>query len=469
MDADPVVGGDVRPPLARPRRRRGRRFSNRPGSIRSVSRLGVADYLLLGCPMALFSLAHLLGGAAQPAAALWFTASIALLLPTMVLLEGRKAELSLIWPGRVLVVLFAVVLGMAIWTLLAPASGALALGTAVRGQGAITFDKSATLVEIIKLCGLAGVFSLGCFEGIRTRRVTGGIRVTLAVGAIWAIVGVVTMIVGLQARQDGRLTGGFMSANSGAAVYGMLLVLSVAALARASRSLRLGRTSRRKIALGASLFCVALFTACLLSTASRMGVAATTLAVVVFLFWEALSRKERPSRRTIGLALAGSVLALIGVACADTLWARLDTVDADAANRGVIFTAHWRAFLESPLFGHGLGSFSAVNAQQMTPENYGALRSIRATHNVYIQWLEEAGILGALPMFGIIALVIGVAVRRSSDQATGATIQRGLIAANLVILVHGATDYALQVPSIAAFWAYLLGLQFAYGKGRAAR
>ena len=32
-----------------------------------------------------------------------------------------------------------------------------------------------------------------------------------------------------------------------------------------------------------------------------------------------------------------------------------------------------------------------------------------------------------------------------------------------VVLAHGLTDYALQTPSIAAFWALLLGLQFAFG------
>jgi O-antigen ligase len=197
-----------------------------------------------------------------------------------------------------------------------------------------------------------------------------------------------------------------------------------------------------------------------------MGVVATALAVIFFLAWEALSRKKRPSNRTISLTVLGIAVAMVGIAGADTLWARLDTVDADAANRGIIFAAHWRAFLESPIFGHGLGSFTAINNQQMTPENYGALRTIRSTHNVYIQWLEEAGLLGAVPMFALIALIITRAVRRSGRLNTGATIQRGLIAANLVILAHGMTDYALQVPSIAAFWAYLLGLQFAYGKGR---
>ena len=41
---------------------------------------------------------------------------------------------------------------------------------------------------------------------------------------------------------------------------------------------------------------------------------------------------------------------------------------------------------------------------------------------------------------------------------------RALIVSSLVLLVHGATDFALQVPSIAAFWAFLLGCQYSFGR-----
>jgi alpha-beta hydrolase superfamily lysophospholipase len=40
------------------------------------------------------------------------------------------------------------------------------------------------------------------------------------------------------------------------------------------------------------------------------------------------------------------------------------------------------------------------------------------------------------------------------------------VASGVVVLLHGATDYALQVPSIAAFWAFLLGMQFAFTQAR---
>lgn len=473
MEADIAVASEDGPPRDRTRRRRSRPLPAASAAGRRAANLRPSDYLLLGAPVLMFNIAHLFGGAAEPTSALWFTAIIALLLPATVLLGERRDELELIWPGRTMVGLFLLVLAVAIWTLVAPARGASTPWAAINGSGAITLDKSSTTVEIVKLCALASVFCLGCFEGVRKRRVTGAVRVIIAVGAAWAAVGAVVLLAGstgvlgdLHLSSGGRLTGGFMSANSAATVYGVLLVLSVASLARATRNFRLGRTPRRTFALGAAVLCILLFTTCLLSTASRMGVAATLIAVVVLLLWETLSRKEKPSRRLILLALAGATAAVLAIGGADALWTRLESVDSDAATRGVIFSVHWNAFLQSPLFGHGLGSFSAINAQQMTPENFGALRTIGATHNVYIQWLEEAGVLGALPMFALIALIIATATRRSSLQDTGATLQRGLIAANLVLLIHGTTDYAIQVPSIAAFWAYLLGLQFAYGKAR---
>ena len=103
----------------------------------------------------------------------------------------------------------------------------------------------------------------------------------------------------------------------------------------------------------------------------------------------------------------------------------------------------------------------------MTSETAAALWSIRATHNLYLQWLQEAGLVGAIPMFALVTAIIGIAgLRSGSGSGRGRTLQHGLICANGVVLIHGLTDYAVQVPSIAAFWAFLLGLQFAFGQGR---
>jgi O-antigen ligase len=285
------------------------------------------------------------------------------------------------------------------------------------------------------------------------------------VGGLYAAVSLLTFVAGLQVAPGGRLTGGFLSANSGATVFGILLVLGLALFLRAWKRTIGHGVSRRLTAAAAPLACLALFAACLLLTASRMGLVATLFALAVLLFGEMASsgRARAPVMAAVALLLGlGVVLAFSGN---DLLWTRVGGIDGAVDVRGQIFSAHWAAFIDSPLFGYGLGSFDAINSQIMTGETYRSLWSIRATHNVYLQWLQEAGLAGAVPMFALVGLVLVVSILRAVG-GRGRTLHLGLVCASLVVLVHGLTDYGLQVPSIAAFWAFLLGLQLTYGQGR---
>jgi hypothetical protein len=76
-----------------------------------------------------------------------------------------------------------------------------------------------------------------------------------------------------------------------------------------------------------------------------------------------------------------------------------------------------------------------------------------------LQWFEETGLIGAVPMFAAtgwaLFLIVRGAVRRHSNRSK--LILRGLFAASVVVLVHGWSDFALQVPAIAALWTLLLG------------
>jgi hypothetical protein len=43
---------------------------------------------------------------------------------------------------------------------------------------------------------------------------------------------------------------------------------------------------------------------------------------------------------------------------------------------------------------------------------------------------------------------------------------RGVVIANLLVLLHGLTDFSLQVPAFASLWAFLLGHYLAWVKAR---
>lgn len=422
---------------------------------------------LLGIAPGLLYLAHLTFGANQTGAAQWLTAALALVLGG--LLAAPRSRLALfdirpVWP---VAVLFGLTIGVAAWTLTPWTPGGPNPIWAWAGlPGASSVNRTATLLEIFKLMGLACVFVTGCLAAARRDQARGAVEMVLMLGGVYAAVSLLTFLSGTQVAPGARLTGGFLTANSAATVFGMLSVIGAGDLLQRWRRTGGRDVFARLTATAAPIACLLLFVACLLLTASRMGVCATLVAAGALLVWDAT---EARGRRLPGLVAAGLA---VGVALAltanggDTLLRRFEHLDQDLVTRGVLFAAHWDAFLRSPLFGWGLGTFSDVNSYIMTAETYDALWRVRATHNVYIQWLEEAGVVGAAPMFALIAVIIGVSFWRSFQVRSGQGLMRGLVAANLVVLIHGASDYALQTPSIAAFWAFLLGVQFAFGQSR---
>lgn len=423
--------------------------------------------LLVVAPAVLY-LAHLMFGANQTGAAQWLTVVLALLLVGALAVPRLRIGLFDLKPVWSLVLLFGLTLGVAVLSLtsLTPGGPNPIWGWAGL-PGASTINRTATLLEIFKLLGLACIFGVGCLTAARGDRARGVVEIVLGLGAVYAVISLLTFVSDAQVAGGGRLTGGFLTANSAATVFGVLAVIGAADLLQRWRRAEARDLAGQLTQTAAPIACLLLFVVCLMLTASRMGVFSTLVAAGVLLAWDATESK---GRRLPALATA-SVVALVALTLLangnDHLFQRLDTLDQDLVSRGELFAAHWDAFLRSPLFGWGLGTFSDINSYIMTAETYDALWRVRATHNVYIQWLEEAGVVGAAPMFALIAVIIGVSFWRSFKLRSGKGLMRGLVAANLVVLIHGTSDFALQTPSIAAFWAFLLGVQFAFGQSRA--
>ena len=450
------------------RRRRTSKAFAAPSSGKSSRKTDKRTLLVLGIVPGLLFLTHLTFGANQPIAALWFSTLLATALCVALVIPQARIGLFDLKPAFVPLALFVTVIGVALWSLTpwTPGGPHPIWAWAGVSPGASTVNTSATVQEIIKLLGLACIFVVGCLQSARKDRGKSTLDVLLVLGAVYAGVSLLLFLSGKQIMGGGRLSGGFLSANSGATVFGVLTVIGLGNLLRQWRQAAGLGIARQLSQVSTALAFVLLFAACLLLTASRMGVVATAVAASVLLVWETFEAKGQ----RLPILISGLVLFVVAgvlmLGSNDLLWQRLDKVDGDLVVRGAIFSAHWKAFLASPLFGYGLGSFSDVNSQIMTAENYGNLWSIRATHNVYLQWLEEAGIVGAAPMFILIGVVLAVGVWRTTQLRSGQTLLRALVVGSLVVLIHGTTDYGLQVPSIAAFWAFLLGLSFAFGQRR---
>ncbi len=452
------------------RRRRAGSAPRASGFGPSPSRRGQISWrgtALLAAAVAPLYGAHLLFGANQPMAAQALTALCGLILIAGLAfprLRQALPQLKGLWP---VAGLFVLTLSLAAVTLgPGPAGAAHPIWEWADLPPAISVNRSATLLAMSQLLGLAAMFLFGAMAGSQR---AWGVRlgsVILVGGAIWAAIALVIFLSGAQVGQAGRLGGGLLSANSAATMLGILTVLATGWLLRALRESRELAGPDRWSRISLAVAPLALLVFALILTGSRMGTLATLAGVLTLGVWQAFAEPGR-SWKTLGVAAGVTLVAAIVVGLGnDLVLRRVAALDQDVDVRSVIFGVHWRAFLDAPLWGSGLGSFTDVNSYLMSAETYRELWSIRATHNVFLQWLQEAGLIGSAPMFALIGLVIIASALRAGTLSRGGWAVRALVAANVVVLVHGLTDYALQVPSIAAMWALLLGLQFGFGQVR---
>ncbi len=432
----------------------------------------VARGITLGAAPAVIYLAHMVYGAALDLPALVLFAVLSVLLSVSLTRPTVREALSRMTPALPLAILFGLVILVALWTLTPLVPGGSHPIWAWAGlPPAGTLSRSATILETIKLLGLASVFVLGCALGATAERARAVLWLILCLGAVYGLVCLVIYLgEGTSLSRASRFTAGFKSPNVAGTQFGALFLLAVAWTVRAWRQARRQSPTDRIVALAPAAAMILIFLACLLVTASRGAIAATALALVLFLTWEAVDdRRPRWPLIAVGFGLI-LVVAVLLVSRGNSLFIdRFGMLEGAADLRGQVFEAHWRAFLSSPLFGSGLGTFSQTNNQIMTAGNADALSASVVLHNVYLQWLGEAGLVGALPMFATVALILGAIGWRAVTRPRNRTFLAAVTAVSILVLAHAAVDVSLNTPSFEAFWTLLLGWAFALGQAPSGR
>lgn len=272
-----------------------------------------------------------------------------------------------------------------------------------------------------------------------------------------------------QARPGGRLDPSASSANAAATTFGLLLVLTMIMLVRAGRG-RLAAPikappklhwARFAYAAPLSLATAILLFAGLLLTASRGGLVATLVALLVFSALMAFAAlKDTKASRGIAaaplLALAVAFV-LIFARGGEEVLRRFALSGADAEVRAQLGDAHFAAFAERPLLGHGLNTYHELNILAQTPENWRALHGTGSAHNIFIQALEETGLIGLALFALMLATPLIRAGLRVIGRRSGAEWAAGVLAMTTLVFVHGSVDFGLQVPALTALFAFLLG------------
>ncbi len=268
-----------------------------------------------------------------------------------------------------------------------------------------------------------------------------------------------------------RLDVGVSSANAAAALFGVFMLVAAALIVRGARG-RLGDGEGRDLpsawlwaapVLRAPLSVAAILVlfACLLLTASRGGLIATGVAFVVFAvaLW-AQSFKHSSLRGGVVAApvlLFVAIFAILFVRGGDDVLQRFALAAEDMEIRRTLAEAHWAQYLDRPLLGHGLNSYHELNTLAATSGNWQALRAPGSTHNIIIQVLEETGLIGLGLWVLMLATPLVRALARIASGRRGTEWAAAAFAAATLLILHGLVDFALQVPAIAALFAFILG------------
>lgn len=421
-------------------------------------KLKVSEGVAIGALVTLVTAEIVTFGASDVAVAAVFGALHAALLLGLLVFCGWARKLPSVltspWPS----LMFMAVLVATAWSLTPFGPGGahpvwLYLGA---DGGAITVDRSSLVLNLLRLVGLACLFLAAQIIGAsETRRRALVWWLLLALGAFAAL----AIVDHVSLRAGRRLTATLLSPNSAATLMGVGVIFGATffsqALQRAGGSLRLDRLGMDA---SLSLGVTAVFGVALALTASRGGVFSTVVGLAILLTWQVIAQ-GRKARTVALIGGAAALLVVIGVAMrsAELTAARMENLEGDVAVRQAIFTAHWEAFKTSPWFGFGLGSFPVVNQLITNTDNLRVLFDVRATHNLYLQWLEEGGIVGSLFMLAWLLVTLWRVGVEAIKPGTLGALARATIAATVLVLLHGLSDFAVQVPALQALFAVGLG------------
>ncbi|UOM35547.1 O-antigen ligase [Acuticoccus sp. I52.16.1] len=195
----------------------------------------------------------------------------------------------------------------------------------------------------------------------------------------------------------------------------------------------------------------------LLGSQSRGGALA---AIAGAAFVLALSARAGGRRSGLVAALVVALAIFVASVGASGVFGRFLATDTSEEARGAVYLATVDAIADRPLLGHGAGSFTDI-FRAYVPEGAGMGEWDKA-HNTYLELVFELGVPAAmaflLAIFIVVARVVRGAVSPSNDTSIGLAASGCALAAG----VHSLFDFSLQIPAVAALFAFVLGLGYAY-------
>lgn len=141
----------------------------------------------------------------------------------------------------------------------------------------------------------------------------------------------------------------------------------------------------------------------------------------------------------------------------DPIVRRFADIDLTKAARRVFYRNTVELIGDFPLFGTGMGTF--VHSYAMY-EKIDDWKQLSYAHNDYLQYMAENGVVagGCLILAGVGLFVFLVARWRRRRDNFAKAVGLGALLGILALLIHGFTDFNLQIPSNVVYFLSLCAL-----------
>ncbi|NOT39615.1 MAG: O-antigen ligase family protein [Alphaproteobacteria bacterium] len=196
----------------------------------------------------------------------------------------------------------------------------------------------------------------------------------------------------------------------------------------------------------------------LLLTQSRGGVIAFFLGTVALITALTVGRRANKGESSGQRAMAALLVTVLGIAAAvsaDPLLGRVQEQGVTDNARANIAQSTMKAIESAPLMGHGFGAF----------ERYYPLFSdgavtgnVDEAHNDILETFADLGIPAGLAYLAVPVILAWMCFQGCLNRRRDRIFPAIAFAASVVVGIHAAVEFSLQVPAVAVTYAALLGL-----------
>ncbi len=338
--------------------------------------------------------------------------------------------------------------------------------------GSITINRSATDIALLRLLTAGAVFWLYLQLCRSPERAYRTVQVIAAVGACYAVYGIVafyvfpgTVLWLPKTAYLESVTSTFINRNSYAtyAGLGLLCALGVGLSEYVRGAAQAGHSLARQGAAfvaatagpaGAWIAAAFLLAMALVLTGSRGGILASVTGLLAFTLLVLM--RGRSLRAGLALLIA---LVTVGIAIftfGDLLAARLLQLGFDATDRLAVYRLTLISIFDSPWTGFGYGTFRSV-FPMYRDSSVGPAGVWDMAHNTYLEIIQGLGIPAAALFFAMLIVLAARCATATLTRHSSSTAPLVATSATVIVGLHAFVDFSMQIQAVALTWTALLG------------